>query len=85
MIPLLLKKELQEYVELEGTELGDYLRLLLELTEYGSYLSPEFARLLRITLEDHLKRFKLDYVITEHTEHVSRTFLTLEERSITQR
>jgi hypothetical protein len=50
--------QLKEYVELEGSELGEVGHLMLEIFNYTSYISEEFHDALVKEMRAQLKNFK---------------------------
>ena len=51
-------KQLKEYTELEGSELGEACNMLLEVLGYRDYLSKEFKEALEKEMKAQLKNFK---------------------------
>lgn len=51
-------KQLKEYAELEGSEVGEVCNLLLQITSYRSYVSDEFIESLEKEMKAQLKNFK---------------------------
>jgi len=72
--------ELEKYVELEGTELGEACQSLLDLVSRTDYLSDGFDELLLAELNYHLDKFKKYSKIVESTEtkEITNTFTELE-------
>lgn len=59
-------EKLQEYIDLDGTELGGGASSLIELYEsYMDYLSPEFVKALKLELKDQLNNFEENCKIVE--------------------
>jgi len=53
-----MNNELNEYIELEGTELGEVCSYLVSISHYWDYLSEEFQKCLESEIKSQLDYFK---------------------------
>ena len=60
-----IKKELAEYAQAEGTEIGEACDLLITISNFSNYLSVEFSNAVIKEMELHLGNFKSCYKIVE--------------------
>ncbi len=68
-----LSDELLNYADLEGTELGEYWRLIAELNSYYYCTSPKFYSALEKELKYQLKFAKENFeVVEEEFKHVGK-------------
>lgn len=77
-------EELQEYIDLDGTEAGDCAESLVDLyNSYMDYVNPEFLAALQKEIRDHLKGFKenCEIVEEEETRTITETRKVLREKS----
>jgi hypothetical protein len=70
--------ELLEYVDIEGTEIGEACKLLAQLIEYESYVSDEFYESLIKEVKEQLENFKKNSVIVEEERTYKDKFKYLE-------
>ena len=61
-------KELQEYADIEGAELGEACDLLIAMSGYVSYLGEDFYQYLIMELKAQLDNFKENAEIVEKTK-----------------
>ena len=66
-------EELEEYVEIEGTELGEYCDLLLQLRHCDSFMGGELSAALNKEIKEQLSNFKEFSRIVERSEEVKQT------------
>ena len=73
-------EELSEYVQLEGTEIGEYCNSLLIMRGYNTDhgMSDRFDNVLEAELSFWLLNFRKYAKITEKTETETRTYKELE-------
>ena len=57
--------ELTEYAELEGSELGDSCKLLIQVAYFHSYFTEEFQKSLELEIIAQLNHFKKNSRIVE--------------------
>jgi len=75
---LKLSDELQEYTDIERTELGEACLLLTSLISYGDYISEQFSQALEREIEAQLKNFKENSRIVESEISGKRKYIDLE-------
>jgi len=75
---LLLVQELQNYSDIDGTEVGDTCRYLCELVSCTPYLSDEFNAALIQEIQDQLDNFKDNAVVVEEIEIIKQPTRRLE-------
>jgi hypothetical protein len=74
-----MNNELNEYIELEGSELGEVCGYLVSISHYWDYLSKGFQKSLELEIKSHLKYFKKNCKIVERpVEKVVTTIRELE-------
>ena len=74
-----LYDDLQEYAQIEGTELGETCEILLQLHGCKDYVSKEFYESLIKEIKDQLDNFRSYFKIVEKTETNIITYRELEE------
>lgn len=65
---MLLVKDLEEYVQLEGSEIGEACSLLCQLSHYAYCLDDKFVKALDKELASQLKMFREQCTIVEVEE-----------------
>lgn len=73
-----LALQLEEYAQLEGTEIGEVGLLLSQLVSYEPYMSKQFVKALQKELTDQLDNFKKNTTIVDDVEKIERPFKRLE-------
>lgn len=73
-----LALQLEEYAQLEGTEIGESCLLLTQLVSYEPYLSDEFVAALTKEMTSQLENFKENTTIVDDVEKIERPFKRLE-------
>ena len=78
-----LKEELENYANIEGTELGDYCLGLCSLVSYTNYLcSPEFKKILEEEMKSFLREFETRCEIVEKEETYKVKTLVWNEENV---
>lgn len=57
--------ELNEYVELDNSEIAEVCSLLIDLAHYTGYVSQEFENILEMEIKKQLKNYKENSTIVE--------------------
>lgn len=70
--------DLQEYVEVDNTELGEACGYLLEASRYGYCYSNKFNKAVKREIKRQLKNYENNSQIVESTETRVATFRELE-------
>lgn len=73
-----LIEQLEEYVKLEGSEIGEACSLLCQLAHYSYCISDELVKALDKELVEQLTMFKEQTTIIERTETRTQTYRELE-------
>lgn len=73
-----LLEELEVYIQLEGTEIGECCAALRNVANNMEYLSEDFVAAVDKELLEQLNMFKERCTITERTETYTRTFKELD-------
>lgn len=77
-----LIKKLEPYIELEGSECGEILSLMRDLSRYEDLLGDDFATALIIELKSQLQYWTTNFKIVEKTytkSYETLTYKILEE------
>jgi len=74
-----LCKDLNEYAELEGSEVGEVCQLLIQLVRYSDYITKECYAAIIKEMKDQLDIFTNQFKIVERTETNVITYRELEE------
>ena len=70
--------EFEEYVKLEGSEIGEACYALLQLAKYPDYVSEEFQLAIEKEIDVMLEMFKEETRIVEREETYTRKVVELE-------
>jgi len=68
-----LCEELEPYVELEGSEIGEACSALMRLSHYPDYISEECLAAVAVELKEQLEMFKTQCTIFETEETYSQS------------
>ena len=71
-------KELEEYANMEGTEIGELCHVLIRMANYRDYMSDEFRLALEKEIKSQLNMFKGSTQIVEKVETFTQKFKELE-------
>jgi len=71
-------QELEKYLRLEGTEIGDACAALLNVSYYPDYVSKEFQKAIEKEIKSQLEMFKEQTRIVEREETYTRKVVELE-------
>ena len=74
-------EQLQTFADLEGSEVGEVLQLLLDIQSgYSDYISPHLEEVLEKQLLMFYQDFMENFEVVEHEEIFKRTVKSLEMR-----
>ena len=73
-------EELQEYADMEGSELGEVWNLLISIARYPDYISEKFSENLVEEILFHLDEIKKIFKVVEKKETYTRTYLELVDK-----
>ena len=72
------RTELEEYARLEGTEIGEMCRALLQMADCATYVTDKFADALAKEILEQLEMFQTQTSIVEKEETYTTTVKRLE-------